>query len=88
MNRIYFVKSPLSDKENVRKKTLGGNPKCFVLFCRILPLTRAVFYWIYKSIQSKIPPVSKSFQYIVFPSMRIYEWGVSSFGKETEPQLA
>ena len=42
----------------------------------------------YKSIQSKIPPVSKSFQYIVPSSIRMYEWGVSSLGRETEPQFA
>ena len=29
MNRIYFAKSPTDDGVKMRKKTLGGTPKCF-----------------------------------------------------------
>ena len=41
----------------------------------------------YSSMPSKMPPVSRSFQSISPSCRRIYEWGESSLGRETEPQL-
>ena len=36
LNRIYWANSPIEHEEKLHKKTLGGNPKCFCIVCRIL----------------------------------------------------